>query len=130
MTSDGDADIQVGLWIDSESVEDVADYAERGRKHAALSDGELTAAWVQAFRNFAQDFHNEELQAAPTDYSAEFRLRGLEPPHDLVSDDLQLITDSLRNWMDGLTPEDLDAFSERVEKDFNAFQDKRIKEQN
>src|SRR4051812_24544851 len=79
MTSDDEADMRVGLWIDRESVEDVASYAERGREHAALSDGELTAAWVQAFRSFAQDIHDQELRAAPTDYTAEFRLRGKEP---------------------------------------------------
>jgi hypothetical protein len=126
MTSDDEADQRVDLWIDCESVEDVADYAERGRKHAALSEGELTAAWVQAFRNFAQDIHDQELRAAPTDYSAEFRLRGKEPPHDLVRDDLQVVTDSIEKWMDSLTPEELDAFSERVEEVFSAFQDKRI----
>jgi hypothetical protein len=130
MTSDDEADMRVGLWIDCESVEDVADYAERGRKHAALSDGELTAAWVQAFSNFAQDIHNQELRAAPTDYGAEFRLRGIEPPHDLVRDDLGLVSDSIENWMDSLTPEELDAFNERVERVFSAFQDKRIKAQN
>jgi hypothetical protein len=131
MTSDDDeADKEVRSWIDSESVDSVANYAEQGRKYAALSDAELSSAWVQAFRASARDIHNKEQRSAHADYSAEFDLRGIDPPFNLVHDDMQQMTESIKVWMASLTEEDLGAFTDGVEKHFNEFRDKRDKEQN
>jgi hypothetical protein len=119
MTSDDDeADKAVRSWIDSEPVDSVADYAERGRKYAALSDVELSSAWVQTIRASARDTHNKEQRTAQADYSAEFSLRGIDPPFNLVHDDMVQMTENIKIWMASLSEEDLDALTDRVEKHF------------
>jgi hypothetical protein len=93
MTDDLSKDI--ASWSRSEDVNRTADYASRGRKHAGLSDDELKAKWVDAFRNLAGDFINSEWWQIESDLLSEFTLRAVEAPFDLVKDDLQKLSDGL-----------------------------------
>jgi hypothetical protein len=115
-------------WIESESVDDVADYAARGRRFAALSDAELLEAWVRAFKKSAKNFQNTRARGTHSDYTSEFRLRRLEPPYGLVSDDLNKMTDAVKKWVASLSPEEREEIEYKVGKDFEAFQ-KRVKKE-
>ena len=115
-------------WIESESVDDVADYAARGRRFAALSDAELFEAWVGALKKSTKNFRSTRLRDTHSDYTAEYRLRRLEPPYDLVSDDLNKMTDAIRKWVANLSQEEREEIEYRAGKDFDAFL-KRIKNQ-
>lgn len=90
----------------------------------------MSTAWVQAFTGWAHDIRNRELRAKQADYSAEFSLRGMKPPFDLVRKEQDLLQAGFKKWVSGLTTEELENFSDRVEKDFNEFQDKRDKGKN
>ena len=118
----------VRSWIDSETVDSVADYAARGRKYAALTEAQLSSAWVEIFKASARDIHNKEHRTIQSDYTAEFSLRGMTPPFTLVHDDLQLMTDNIKAWMATLTQDELDTLGEKVEDDFTEFQGKRDNE--
>jgi hypothetical protein len=131
MSSDKDeSDEEVRSWVNSASVDSAANYANRGRIFAYLSDQELSSAWVQTLKGWAVDIHNSELRAKSRDYDAEFSLRGMEPPYDLVKEAHDLLYTNLQKWMDGLSAEDMEKFSEGVEKHFNEFQANRDRQQN
>jgi hypothetical protein len=117
-------------WIESESVDDIAEYAARGRKFANLSDVELSEAWVRALKQSAKNFQNTRLRDIHSDYTSEFRLRRLEPPYDLVSDDLNKMTDAVKKWAAGLSQEEREEIEYRAGKDFDAFQKRINKEKN
>jgi hypothetical protein len=131
MTDDNEeANKAVQAWAESEATDDVADYAMRGRVFANLSESDLSDAWIKAFKGFANDIHNKPLRDLQIDYGAEFRLRGLQPPHHRVEDDLQKMTAGVKKWMEGLTQEQEDDLEHKIETDFDAFQAKRDKEKN
>jgi hypothetical protein len=75
--------------LESDAMNMLAAYAARGRSHRTLSEGQLTNAWKQAFKNVANDSHLYEARAAEFDLASEFKLRGLEPPYDQVKDDVE-----------------------------------------
>jgi hypothetical protein len=128
--SEDESEKEVRAWIGSELVDSVADYAKRGREYSTLSDLELSSAWVRAFSGWAHDIQNREIRRKQADYGAEFILRGMEPPFDLVRDEQDLLRIGLTRWMDTLHIKDLEDFGNSMENDFNEFQAKRDKEQN
>jgi hypothetical protein len=117
-------------WIESESVDDIAEYAARGRKFADLSDAELSEAWVRALKQYAKNFQNTRLRDTHSDYTSEFRLRRLEPPYDLVSGDLNKMTNAVKKWAASLSEEEREEIEYRTGKDFDAFQKRINKEKN
>ena len=108
-------------WIESESVDDIAEYAARGRKFADLSDANLSEAWVRALKKSAKNFQNTRLRDTHSDYTSEFRLRRLEPPYDLVSDDLNKMTDAVKKWVASLSREEREEIEYKAGRDFEAF---------
>ena len=120
--------ITIQSWIESESVDDIADYAARGRRFATLSDAELLEAWVGALKKSARNFQNTRVRDMHSDYTSEYRLRRLEPPYDLVSDDLDKMTGAVRKWVAELSEEEREEIEYRAGKDFDAFLN-RIKTQ-
>jgi hypothetical protein len=75
-------------------------------------------------------YSQQRAESQNRDYDAEFSLRGIEPPYDLVSEAHDLLYTNMQKWMDGLSAEDMEKFSEGVEKHFKEFQAKRDKAQN
>jgi hypothetical protein len=74
---------------------ETSDYVARGRRFAELDTDDLNARWVTAFRAL---FVNHDLHHRHDfdDADAEFRLRQLEPPHDLVRSELAAMAEELR----------------------------------
>ena len=48
-----EADRDVELFLVNEQVDQIADYASRGRVYGRLADGELAEKWIHTFRLFA-----------------------------------------------------------------------------
>lgn len=71
----------------SQRADCTADYLTRGRKYRTLSDAELSAKWVEAYRAWAYDTSNPDALTAENDLQAEFNLRSIDPPFDLVRDE-------------------------------------------
>jgi hypothetical protein len=68
--SRGQSDIQ-GL-LASKAMDQVADYARRGRRHEKLSLNKLTDQWRAAFAAMADRPHDAKANAIQNDLSSEF----------------------------------------------------------
>ena len=127
---DGIVRQEIRGWIESDSADDVADYAARGRRFCELSNAELSAAWVRSFKAAANNFRNKDLRDVTSDYTSEFRIRSLQPPYDLVDDDLNVMAAAVKLWVASLAPDEEDELERRVEKHFQAFRTRVDKEKN
>ena len=87
-----------GAFLQNENLEQTKDYLLRGRGFAALDLDGLTAAWVQAFRNFVADTDGEADVLRLYDLEAEFRLRGEEPPEELVEAEREVLDREIEEW--------------------------------
>jgi hypothetical protein len=63
-------------------------YAERGRQFENATAKDLQALFVQAFRDWRANLWEDGRRSGVEDVSAEYTLRGVDPPHALVEDDL------------------------------------------
>jgi hypothetical protein len=63
-------------------------YAERGRQFENATDEDLQALFVQAFRDWRANLWGDGRRSRVEDASAEYTLRGVDPPYALVEDDL------------------------------------------
>jgi hypothetical protein len=123
-------DDRVEGYLQSASIDRVADYLQRGRKHSGLSVEQLTADWMVAFAEIAVDPTNADLTATHNDFDAEFAVRKINPPYDAASDIMDvycknvdaLIEDVERNdpahfyEMRESMIDDLDTFEEESKK--------------
>lgn len=115
-------------WLVSEQANAAADYAARGRKHQTLSADELIGAWVQAFRSLATKFQDRDSRIAEADLKSELLLRKIEPPYDVVKDDLDRLTNSAADAIDKLKAEDpghFDRVNKEIEGDVAVFRAER-----
>ncbi|WP_213741906.1 hypothetical protein [Bradyrhizobium sp. dw_411] len=110
-------------WIQSERIDDVAEYAARGRKYAALSDEEAKSQWVHAFQSLANDFVKSQWWQIQIDLSAELELRGLEPPYEQVLEDIEKLSIGLNAAIESKAGDP--AAGEASMNRFRAFQSKR-----
>jgi hypothetical protein len=91
-------------FLDSEQADDIADYLNRGRKHAAQDDGTLQQEWAAVYKAWT-----EALAANPgsvlerrcagqmTDLACEIRFRGAEPAYETVRASVALLEETVRN---------------------------------
>jgi hypothetical protein len=110
-------------WIQSESVDDTADYVARGRKYAGLPDEEAKSQWIHAFRSLANDFVNSPWWRIQSHLTSELALRGLEPPFELVLEDMEKLSKGLDVAIKSKAGDE--AAGEAALNRFRAFQSKR-----
>lgn len=101
-------------FLQSNRLDNVADYVRRGRKHAALSDNELVAAWKAAFAAMAMDPFSQEVRDADQDLSSEFDLRKKVPPYAKIRDLMDAFTKRVEAEGERTRP-DPDAWAEMNE---------------
>jgi hypothetical protein len=75
-------------FLGDQRIDQVADYANRGRRHRDLSDAWLLETWLAAFRTMAANPLSEQARADEIDLAAELQLRGQLVRYDLVEDEL------------------------------------------
>jgi hypothetical protein len=85
-------EIEIDSWLENAQVDKIADYAQRGRCHAGLSDERLTELWKTAMRTLAANPSRGKIRA---DLSSEFRLRGTQPPFKEVKDELEILVHTI-----------------------------------
>ncbi len=73
----------------AKSVKDLDDYLGRGRLHEGLSDDQLRERFIGIFQELARSSSFESILPALHDVEAEYHLRQLDPPYDLVRDDAE-----------------------------------------
>jgi hypothetical protein len=118
-------DDEVRGWLRSNGLDSTADYAARGRKHRSMSPDDLSAAWANSFKQLAEDFINADLMLAQNDLTAEYELRGQDPPYALVSKEMDRYATNFEAAMNLLTPSQLDRLTEDVFDEYSAFKTKR-----
>ena len=111
-----EADRDAELFLANEQVDQIADYASRGRLYKRLTDGELAEKWIHAFRLFADAPSDERRRAIEIDLKAEFQLRNIEPPYDQVRSEINRIVDSMSSGFEAMKRDDPDAVDEMNEE--------------
>lgn len=91
MTDDTAGEMAVHYALAQRSMDSVKSYADRGRQFAAISDDSLGAKYVSVIEAWARDPFNVAAKAEQSDLTAEYTLRGQEPPYDAVAGDLDKI---------------------------------------
>jgi hypothetical protein len=93
--TDDETDDVVDALLQSDLMDQTADYLQRGRRFETVLTPELNEQWVAAFRDFIQAETTacetgEESSGCDTrdldDTASELRLRGLDPPFDGIEE--------------------------------------------
>jgi hypothetical protein len=84
------SDSEMKALLASKAVDQIADYNQRGRSYKALPNEGLVQSWRSIWNELAVEPLNENKRDVQADISAEFMLRGLEPPWDLVADQVEI----------------------------------------
>jgi len=122
----------VELYLANEQVDQIADYAQRGRKYERLTDGELAEKWIHAFRLFADAPSDERRRALEIDLKAEFQLRSSEPPYDQVRSEINRVANNMSSGLETMkrdNPDAVDEMNEEFQQDIADLK-ARIKQSN
>ncbi|MSP75640.1 MAG: hypothetical protein EXR12_05850 [Rhodospirillaceae bacterium] len=92
-------DEATSAFLENEKLEQTRDYLHRGRGFAGLKVGKLEEAWVQSFRDFAADIGDDEDLVRMFDLEAEYRLRGLRLPEELVVAEQEALDRGMADWL-------------------------------
>ena len=111
-----EADRDVELFLANEQVDQIADYASRGRIYERLTDGELAEKWIHTFRLFADAPSDERRRAIEIDLKAEFQLRNIEPPYDQVRSEINRIAENMSSGFETMKRDHPDAVDEIYEE--------------
>jgi hypothetical protein len=71
-------------WLGNRQLVTTQSYLERGRQLAPLPDDALRERFIDDFKRYAADPHNDALRRVHADNEVEFRLRKIEPPYEAV----------------------------------------------
>ena len=93
------ADAEMMAFLASKSLDHISDYSQRGRMYQTLSDEFLVQAWQSIWKALAACPLNMKKRDTQADLAAEFALRGIEPPWDLVRRQIDsFLADADRAW--------------------------------
>jgi hypothetical protein len=128
-----DLRIDIESWLASNSVDGIADYVSRGRRHAKLQSDALFEAWKGAIRAMAAQPFSETHRADELDLLAEIKFRGLKAPYEdkdvknaaekLISKVTEATEKLLQN------PEDAERLNEEIMADIQEFKHRRDRAQ-
>jgi hypothetical protein len=87
----GKAEVRRGMiaFLQSRSIDLVADYVQRGARFAQLSDADLVARWRATFTAMADAILDPAGYADSNDIEAELSLRNIEPPYDEAQPEIE-----------------------------------------
>lgn len=115
-----DFDEATSAFLENEKLEQTKDYLHRGRGFAGLEVGKLEAAWVHAFRDFAADIGDDEDLVRMFDLEAEYRLRGLRLPEELVAAEKEALDRGMEEWL-AEDPDSWDQMADQVMDEIVVF---------
>src|SRR5262245_10602077 len=111
-----EADRDVELFLANERVDQIADYASRGRLYERLTDGELAEKWIYTFRLCADAPSDQRRRATEIDLKADFQLRNIEPPYDQVTQEINRFVENMSSGFETMKRDDPDAVDEIYEE--------------
>ena len=112
--SDAEGDLE--MFLASQQLDQIADYASRGRVHERLTDQQLAKNWINAIRQRAHASSNEQREAIESDLKAELQLRRIEPPYDQVKLELDRIEADISSRLEKMKRDDPRAVVEIAEE--------------
>jgi len=86
-------------FLENEKLEQTQDYLRRSRPYAGPAPADLQARWIAAFRDFAADIGDDEDLMRMFDLEAEYRLRGLRLPEELVAAEQEALDRGMADWL-------------------------------
>jgi hypothetical protein len=90
-------------FLQSQLMDDETDYRRRGRKFEMVAISELQNVWIAAVHAMAQPSADLARVRNFEDLSAEFRIRGIDPPVDSVTPEIIALqksaVDQQEDWM-------------------------------
>ena len=120
------------LFMANEQIDQIADYASRGRIYERLTDDELTERWIGAFKKFADAPSDQRRRAIEIDLKAEFQLRSTEPPYEQVKSEINRVVANMSSGLEIMKrddPDAIDAMNEEFQQDVADLK-ARIKQSN
>jgi hypothetical protein len=88
-------------WLAENRMKEVQDYISRGRSLECTSIDELAGEWVSLIREWAADLRRAQ-DRRRADIEAEYQLRGLEKPYEIVKDELETILRTTAEAMENM----------------------------
>lgn len=108
-----DFDDATWAFIENEKLEQTQDYLRRGRPYAGFAPDDLQAGWVAAFRDFAADIGDDNDLVRMFDLEAEYRLRDLRLPEELVEAEQEMLDRGMEEWLEN-DPQSWDEMANNV----------------
>jgi hypothetical protein len=114
-------------WLESASVDTVADYVSRGRRFACLGEDGLLEKWKVAFKAMAAQPSSESARADSRDLGAEIEYRGLKPPYEDedITQALETLVANVCEVAENLSPEDTERVNKEILYDLTEYTTKR-----
>lgn len=107
-------------FLENEKLEQTRDYLRRGRPCAGLAPDDLQARWIAAFRDFAADIGDDDDLVRMFDLEAEYRLRGLPLPMELVAAEQEALDRGMEDWL-AEDPDSWDQMADQMVKEIAVF---------
>ena len=104
------------MFLAIQRVDQIADYASRGRVHERLTDRQLAKKWINAIRQCAHASSDEKRRSIESDLKAEFQLRSIEPPYEQVKLELDRIAADISSGLEKMNRDNPDAVAEMAEE--------------
>lgn len=120
MSDEETVEAQLQLLIAASEAEDLAAYLAKGRRLEHLSDEQLDAEYVLAFRAWAASEAANETRPALDDAGAEYQLRGTSPPNDLLADERKQLGAAMAKRMASLGEGGLETMEANIEQRLEA----------
>jgi hypothetical protein len=115
-----DFDDATWAFLENEKLEQTQDYLRRGRPYAGLVPADLQARWIAAFRDFAADIGDDDDLVRMFDLEAEYRLRGLRLPEELVAAEQEALDRGMEEWLE-TDPKSWDEMADQVMGEIAVF---------
>jgi hypothetical protein len=114
-------------FLESSRLDRMAEYVQRGRKYAPLSDEDLIAKWLAGVKAMADAPEDPACYAEQNDTESELALRKLDPPHDLAQPDVDRYVETSEAAIRAIEsdPERLAELRAGIVEDLRAFQEGR-----
>ena len=80
--------IEMIAFLQEKALRHTEAYVKAGRRFAPMDIADLNRAWVVSFKVCVRNWRDPNAWAARDDIEAELRIRGQQPPWDLVTDEM------------------------------------------
>ena len=107
-------------WLAEGRMQQVRDYASRGRSHEITPVAQLQGEWVALMRAWVFNPH-EYNNPRRADIEAEFTIRRLDLPYELVKADLEAITRFVSNAMENMDEAEKDRINTEIASELVDF---------